>query len=91
MMNSIVDPVGQQASCNKDESLKRIIPICSCCHKIHVDKKFWKQLEMPLAVDVDAALSHGLCPGCYEEQRREFIKFKSGKILNQTPNVVNFY
>lgn len=76
----------RQSPFEEEKSLKVIIPICSCCNKIHVDNNSWQQLEIHLSEYSDAALSHGLCPNCYAEQKNEFMKYKSKRTAYQTLN-----
>ncbi len=67
----------------KNKAAKAIVPICSCCHKIHVDKKSWQHRPLHLDNNVDTVFSHGLCPHCYEEQRIKFQKFRTGPTLKR--------
>ena len=88
MIDFILKHDGRQSPYEEEKKPKLVIPICSCCKKIHVGK-FWKQLELRLIKDSDTALSHGLCPNCYEEQRLEFMRFKARKTLYQASNGVS--
>lgn len=55
-------------------TLTGILPICSRCKKIRAadggpdDKQAWKQIEEYISQQSDVNFSHGLCPGCYEEE-----------------------
>jgi integral membrane sensor domain MASE1 len=53
------------------KTLRGFIPICAWCHKVRDDAGFWQELEQYLDSRTDATFSHGICPGCAEEQRRE--------------------
>jgi hypothetical protein len=47
------------------------IPICAWCHKVRDDAGLWHEIEKYLDSRTDATFSHGICPGCAEEQGRE--------------------
>ncbi len=88
MIDFMLKRDGRQIPSEEEKNLKVVIPICSCCKKIHVNKKSWQQLDIHLSEYSDAALSHGLCPNCYEEQRIELMKFKSRR-LSISPKLLN--
>jgi len=52
------------------KTLKGMVPLCMICKKIRADDGFWRQLEAYLAEHSDAEISHGICPECLEEYRR---------------------
>jgi hypothetical protein len=43
-----------------------MLTVCSYCHKIRIEKRTWEQMEDYLADHSLAALSHGVCPECFE-------------------------
>jgi len=45
--------------------LKAIIPICSYCKSIRRDDEYWQSVESFLQKNVDADVSHSICPDCY--------------------------
>jgi HAMP domain-containing protein len=51
--------------------LSGIIPICAWCKKIRNDSGYWDQLEHYICEHSDADFSHGVCPECFEKQKRE--------------------
>ena len=55
----------------KVKVLSGIIPICAWCKKIRNDGGYWDQLEHYISEHSDADFSHGVCPDCYEKQKRE--------------------
>jgi hypothetical protein len=61
-------------------TLSGLIPICASCHRIRDDLGSWNELEHYLASRADVQFTHGLCPGCLEDSRRE-IK----EILDKRP------
>ncbi len=87
MINAIHKHDGLPGSLAKKESPKEIISICSCCQKIHVDKKSWQQRDLRLSEKANTLFSHGLCPDCYEEQRIEFLKFRARPTFEQPKDV----
>ncbi|HXE97781.1 MAG TPA: cache domain-containing protein [Dongiaceae bacterium] len=51
--------------------LSGIIPICAWCKKIRNDSGYWDQLEHYISEHSDADFSHGVCPECYDRQKKE--------------------
>lgn len=51
--------------------LSGIIPICAWCNKIRNDSGYWDQLEHYISEHSGADFSHGVCPECFEKQRKE--------------------
>lgn len=56
--------------------LSGIIPICAWCKKIRNDSGYWDQLEHYITVHSDADFTHGVCPECYEKQKKEIEELK---------------
>lgn len=56
--------------------LKRLIPICSYCHKIHTAKDYWQRFEAYINQQTGSEFSHGICPQCLEA---EMTKLKCAK------------
>ena len=48
--------------------LKSILPICVRCRKIRDDNQFWKRVEDYFEENAGMTFSHGLCPGCLEQE-----------------------
>jgi hypothetical protein len=48
--------------------LKGLLPICMYCHKIRDGKDTWHPIDQYLAERTNSHLSHGVCPGCFDEQ-----------------------
>ena len=53
-----------QKALNDIHTLRGIIPICSSCKKIRVDKVSWQQVEQYVSEHSEAKFSHGICPDC---------------------------
>lgn len=53
------------------KTLRGLIPICADCRKMRDDKGYWQVLEVYLAENTDAKLTHGLCPDCVDKFNRE--------------------
>lgn len=51
--------------------IKRLIIICSRCRKMRVDEHAWEHLDQYLGDQSLARISHGLCPDCFEQAKRE--------------------
>jgi phosphoserine phosphatase RsbU/P len=47
------------------KQLRGLLPMCSYCKKIHVDDKYWQQVEGYISEHSDATFSHGICPACF--------------------------
>jgi ABC-type phosphate/phosphonate transport system substrate-binding protein len=60
-----------EAALSKVKQLEGIIPICSYCHKIRDDQNIWFHLEKYISDHSEALFSHGICPHCFEEQKKE--------------------
>jgi DNA-binding response OmpR family regulator len=54
------------------KQLSGLLPICSYCKKIRRDGNYWQQLEGYLSEHSEAQFSHGVCPECFEEAKKEF-------------------
>ncbi len=61
------------------KKLEGIIPICSYCKKIRDDHEVWQRLETYICEHSEAVFSHGICPECYEVQRKEWEKMLAPK------------
>jgi len=47
--------------------LKRLLPICSYCHRVRDDKQFWQDIHTYLQKHNLTDFSHGICPECYDK------------------------
>lgn len=47
--------------------LRKIIPICSFCHKVRDDADYWQQVEAYFERHSNLRFSHGVCPDCVEK------------------------
>jgi len=52
--------------------LSGMLPICSQCKKIRDDQGYWSQIETYLSEHTEATFTHGVCPDCARDLRREF-------------------
>ncbi len=53
---------------NEVRQLKRLIPICCCCHKIDTGGEFWQRFETYIEQQTGSGFSHGFCPQCMEAE-----------------------
>lgn len=53
------------------KNLKGMLPICGHCKKIRDDHGYWNHLESYISEHTDATFTHGVCPDCAQELRRE--------------------
>jgi sigma-B regulation protein RsbU (phosphoserine phosphatase) len=55
-----------EESIQREKQLQGLLPICSYCKKIRDDNNYWSQVERYIERHADVALSHSICPDCYE-------------------------
>jgi hypothetical protein len=65
-----------QEALEKVNVLSGIIPICAWCKKIRNDTGYWDQLEHYISAHSDADFSHGVCPECFEKQKKEIVNIE---------------
>ncbi|TVP76685.1 MAG: PAS domain S-box protein [Gemmatimonadales bacterium] len=53
------------------ERLRRLLPICAWCKRIHVEDGDWLTLEEHLERESGTRVSHGMCPDCHREHLGE--------------------
>ena len=58
--------------------LSGLLPICAWCKKIRNDENYWQGLEDYLSRHTDLRFSHGICPTCLDEQKRQMGLEDSG-------------
>ncbi len=46
--------------------LANMIPICSHCHKVRLDDRYWETVETYISKSSKARFSHGICPQCLQ-------------------------
>ncbi len=51
--------------------LRGLLPICATCKKIRDDDGHWSELEVFIDSRSEAEFSHGICPDCAAQYRRE--------------------
>lgn len=47
--------------------LRKLLPICSVCHKIRNDDDYWHRIESYLGKYLDLNFSHSICPECIKQ------------------------
>jgi DNA-binding response OmpR family regulator len=53
------------------KTLSGLLPICAWCKKIRDDKGYWNHVEAYIADHSEADFTHGICPDCADQLRRE--------------------
>lgn len=53
------------------KTLRGLLPICAHCKRIRDDKNYWHSVESYIADHSAAEFTHGICPGCLEEQLKK--------------------
>jgi PAS domain S-box-containing protein len=49
---------------NEVATLRKILPICSCCRQIRDEQGRWSELETYLLSNAELEFSHSVCPDC---------------------------
>ena len=60
-------------------TLKGLIPICAKCKSVRDDRGYWAQVEVYVTEHSDASFTHGICPTCEGEMRKELAAYTEGK------------
>jgi len=60
-----------QSALDTVKQLSGLLPICSYCKRIRRDGGYWQQLEGYIAEHSEADFSHGVCPPCFEQAKKE--------------------
>ena len=68
----LIDKLEQARS--ENTALKGILPICASCKKIRDNQGHWHPVEVYIERHSEADFSHGICPECMEDFRREVEK-----------------
>jgi sigma-B regulation protein RsbU (phosphoserine phosphatase) len=62
--------------------LQGMLPICSYCKNIRIDKDYWEQIDIYIAEHSEADFTHGICPDCrqkYVEPELAELRRRRGK------------
>jgi len=51
--------------------LAGLLSVCAYCKKIKDDAGEWEQFEAYIMKRTNASFSHGMCPGCFEDVKRQ--------------------
>jgi hypothetical protein len=54
------------------KTLAGLLPICASCKRNRDDKGYWQQVETYISNRSEVIFSHGVCPQCAEEYKRQF-------------------
>lgn len=54
-------------------ALRQIVPICMKCGKVRDGEAYWQRVDAFLSHTYHVDVSHGVCPTCLPEYRREFL------------------
>ena len=60
-----------QATLDRVRQLRGLLPICSYCKRIRNDENYWERVEVYVSEHTDATFTHGICPSCLEDAKRE--------------------
>ncbi len=53
------------------KELSGLLPICWYCKSIRDDQNYWQRLETYVSEKTNAQFSHGICPTCFEREKRK--------------------
>lgn len=65
-----------QEALDEVDRLQDLLPVCAWCRKVRDDQGLWRGVEGYLRAK-GTRLTHGICPKCQEEARREMDTLKS--------------
>ena len=65
-----------QATIEKVNMLRGLIPICANCKKIRDDQGYWSNVESYIANHAEVEFTHGICPECMEKLYPDYVKKK---------------
>lgn len=65
-----------QEALAKVRMLEGVLPICSYCKKIRTDEESWQQLELYISEHSEALFSHGICPSCFKDVKKDMQGWK---------------
>ncbi|MDA0321527.1 MAG: hypothetical protein O2923_02255 [Verrucomicrobia bacterium] len=54
--------------------VKGMLAVCSYCRKIRIEESAWEELESLLSDHSTIALTHSICPECYEKEMNALIR-----------------
>ncbi len=60
------------------KNLKGLLPICGHCKKIRDDQGYWSHIEAYISEHSEATFTHGVCPDCAQDLRREMQARRDG-------------
>ena len=60
-----------QKALEEIKALSGLIPICATCKNVRDDEGYWHQIESYMSSHSEAQFSHGVCPSCAEEFRKQ--------------------
>lgn len=53
-----------QSTLREVATLRKILPICSCCRRIRDERGQWSEIESYLRANAELEFSHSMCPAC---------------------------
>jgi phosphoserine phosphatase RsbU/P len=51
--------------------LQGLLPICAWCKKVRDDRNYWQQVDVYITERTDARFTHGICPDCLTQVRKD--------------------
>jgi len=63
-----------QDAASSIRTLHGLLPICAACKSIRDDGGYWHQIEEYITDHSDADFTHGLCPPCLEDYKRQLTE-----------------
>jgi two-component system, response regulator PdtaR len=62
------------------KALSGLLSICAYCKKIKEDEDDWSQLEAYIMKHTDASFTHGMCPDCFEQVRKQLAAVEANEL-----------
>lgn len=70
-----------QEAVNQVKTLSGLLSICGYCKKIKDDEGNWDQLEAYLMKRTAASFSHGMCPDCFNQVKRNLESLEHNIVM----------
>jgi GAF domain-containing protein len=55
----------------KVKMLSGLLPMCAWCKRVRDDAQYWQQVDRYLSTNLDAEITHSICPECLEKVERD--------------------
>ena len=74
-----------QDAASQIKTLEGLIPICAWCKKIRTDEGYWQEVDTYITAHSAAEFTHGICPECGTEMRKQFQGLRTNSAKEVCP------